>query len=110
MVLGDSPWGGPVCTPVMMFRLLDASKHLAGKLPPKVVGLYGAIEVRVNGGPLFVDKDYEVTGRVLAIGDTPKTEVMWREATLREPDSGEEIASLLMQNRWMKGSSELWKD
>ena len=107
---GESPWGGPICTPVTMFRLLDASQHLADKLPPKVVGLYGAIEVRVNGGPLFVDKDYEVTARVLAIGDTPKTEIMWREATLKELDTGKEIGSLLMQNRWMKGSSDLWND
>ena len=49
---GDSPWGGSICTPVTMFRALDASQHLAGKLPPKVVGLYGAIEVRVINGPL----------------------------------------------------------
>ena len=106
----ESPWGGPICTPVTMFRVLDASQHLADKLPPKVVGLYGAIEIRVDGGPLYVDKDYEVTAKVLAVGETPKTEVMWREATLRDPDTNKDIASLLMQNRWMKGSSELWKD
>ena len=80
---GDSPWGGPICTPVTMFRALDASQHLANRLPPKVVGLYGAIEVRVTGGPLFVDKDYDVTATVLSIGETPKTETMWRKASLK---------------------------
>ena len=106
----NSPWGGAILTPVTMFSLLDSAEPLAASLPPNVVGLYGAIEVRVHGGPLFVDKDYDVTACALAIGETPKTEVLWRDAQLVDPDTGTEIASMLMQNRWMKGSSPLWGD
>ena len=75
----------------------------------RAVGLYGAIEVRHLAGPVFAEKDYEVDGKVLALGATPKTEYVWFETRLREP-RGEDVASMIMMLRFMKASSPLWPD
>lgn len=105
---GDSPWGGAIATPVTAFRLLNAGLTLRGKIAP-AVGLYGAIEVRVLDGPLFVERDYVAQGRTLAVGETPKSEYLWWEAELRDPSAGSTVATLLMMNRWMKASSDLYR-
>lgn len=103
----ESPWGPPVCTPVTMFRLLNGGLNLQGMLSSKAVGLYGAIEVNLKKGPLFVEQDYEVQGRLLAKGETPKSEYLWWSSELRK--DGELKATMLMMNRWMKASSELYQ-
>jgi hypothetical protein len=105
---GESPWGGSICTPVTMFRLLNGGLTLRGKIA-RAVGLYGGIEVRVLNGPLFVDKDYLVQGTILATGETPKSEYLWWESRLRDVATGEPVAEMLMMNRWMKASSELYQ-
>jgi hypothetical protein len=102
---GASPWGGPICTPVTMFRLLNAG--LRRRWAGAAVGLYGAIEINVRRGPLFVEHDYVVQGRILAIGETPKSEYLWWESQLRDAATGAEVADMLMMNRVMKGSAGL---
>jgi hypothetical protein len=61
-----------------------------------------------TGSPVFSDRDYEVSGRVLAIGQTPKTEYLWYETTMRE--GAKDVASMLMMLRFMKASSPLWAE
>lgn len=100
----ESPWGGPVCTPVTMFRLLLAGFSVRATITD-VVGLYGGCELRVTDGPLFVERDYIAQGRILATGATPKSEVVWWDCRLREADSGREVAEMLMLHRFMKASS-----
>ena len=103
---GASPWGGTICTPVTMFRLLNAGLRLRGAWG-RAVGLYGAIEINVRKGPLFVEHDYIVQGRILAKGETPKSEYLWWESRLHDAATGDEVADMLMMNRVMKGSAEL---
>ena len=73
------------------------------------VGLFGAIELRNINGPLLVDTPYTVGGRVLAVGQSPKTEFFWFETTACD-SSGQPIASMRMLLRFMKASSELWNE
>jgi len=87
-----------------MVRLQDGIN-----LRPGAVGLYGAIEVRHISGPVFVEHDYEVSGSVLAVGQTPKTEYFWYESIMRDPASGNAVASMMMMLRFMKASSKLWR-
>ena len=54
---GDSPWGGPIATPVTMFRLLNRALVVRDQIPA-AVGLYGAIEVNLRRGPLLIDHNY----------------------------------------------------
>ena len=105
-----SPWGGPIVSPAAMVSLLY-NKPVAAIRPRigQAVGLFGAIELRNIAGPIFVDREYTVSGTVLARGQSPKTEYFWYETTLAEPD-GHRIAGLLMQLRFMKASSPLWQE
>jgi hypothetical protein len=77
------------------------------KIRDRAVGLYGAIETRHINGPVFMERDYEVSGKVLATGTTPRTEYVWFETLMREP-GGRDVASMIMMLRFMKGSSALW--
>ena len=105
-----SPWGGPIISPAAMVSLLY-SKPIAMIRPRigRAVGLFGAIELRNIDGPVFLDREYVVSGTVLARGQSPKTEYFWYETVLAEPD-GRCIAGLLMQLRFMKASSPLWQE
>jgi len=111
--IDSSPWGGPICSPLTMCRVLVAGMtDSIEKECGDFVGLYGAIEIRNHKGPLFLDTNYTVTGRVLDVADTPKTEVLWFTTEARhegEPDS-EPIASLTMMTRLLKNSSPLYSE
>jgi hypothetical protein len=74
------------------------------------VGLYGAIEIKNHNGPLLLDTDYTITGRVLDVSDSPKTEVLWftTEARVAGEPASAPIASLTMMTRLLKDSSPLY--
>jgi hypothetical protein len=107
---GSSPWGGPIATPAAMVQLLYAKsvETMRGQLGP-AVGLFGAIELRNIHGPVFVDQPYRVTGHVLAVGQSPKTEYMWFETGL-DDSGGKRVAEMRMLLRWMKASSPLYAE
>jgi hypothetical protein len=103
-----SPWGGPICNPGMIVTLMFNARQ--PRAHGDIVGLFGAIEVNQVNGPVFVDRDYEVSGKILALGTTPKTEYAWYETIARDPGSGRDVASMLMMLRFMKASSPLWAE
>jgi hypothetical protein len=105
---GESPWGGPICSPLTSCRLLVAGMtDSIEKECGEFVGLYGAIEIRHHKGPLLLNTDYTITGRVLDVSDSPKTEVLWYTTEARKADdpTSEPIASLTMMTRLLKDSS-----
>jgi acyl dehydratase len=105
---GPSPWGGPIASPsgvvgLLYSQLLADAKEAMGEH----VGLFGAIEIRFRAGPVFLDRDYRVTGEVAAVSQTPKTEVLWFDS--RALDDGDEpVAQMRMMLRQMKQSSPLY--
>jgi hypothetical protein len=108
--VGESPWGGPVAMPSTMVQMLYAQS--VATLRSNIghaVGLFGAIELRTINGPAFVEADYTVTGHVVAVGQSPKTEYMWFE-TAMDDSSGKRIAEMRMLLRWMKASSPRYTD
>jgi hypothetical protein len=107
---GDSPWGGAIATPAAMVQLLynKSVATLRADMGP-AVGLFGAIELRNVNGPVMVGQDYEITGNVVAIGQSPKTEYMWFETGANDP-TGKRVAEMRMLLRWMKASSPKYAD
>jgi hypothetical protein len=102
---GASPWGGPIASPsavvgLLYTRLLADAKESMGAH----VGLFGAIEIRFRRGPVFLDRSYRVTGEVVALSQTPKTEVLWFDSRAVDGD-GSVIAQMRMMLRQMKQSS-----
>lgn len=107
---GESPWGGPIANPGLVVHMMRDVERGLELRRNRAVGLFGAIEVRHIGGPVFLDRAYDVSGKVLMLGETPKSEYVWYESLLTEPDGSKEVASMIMMLRLMKGSSPLWRD
>lgn len=102
-------YSDPTARVVPFNRLVDAFRAVEPtmvKVRGAFVGLYGAIEVQHLAGPVLADRDYHVAGRVLALGESPKTETIWYEAELSD-DAGP-VARFLHMSRLMKASSPLW--
>lgn len=105
---GASPWGGPIAAPSAAVELLWAppTRALAAHAG-RAVGLFGAIEVAHLSGPILLDETYTVTGRVVAVGQSPKTEYLWFDS-LATDSRGRAAASMRMLLRFMKASSALY--
>ena len=108
--VGTDRYGERVLPPSMLVRALTAyHETMLRDWPDLGVGLYGAIEIEHLAGPCFVEHDYQVRGRVLAVGETPRTEYLWYESVLSEPSGGVDRARMLMMLRFMKDSSPAWQ-
>jgi hypothetical protein len=70
------------------------------------VGLFGAIELQSINGPLRTDTPYKLRAKVLALSESPKTENVWYRAWAADPQTGEDVSSMLMYLRYMKASSK----
>jgi hypothetical protein len=106
---GPSPWGGPIAAPSLIVDLLY--RRLLDDVRPSMgdhVGLFGAIEIRFRSGPVFADGRYRVTGEVVALSHTPKTEVLWFDSRAFDAD-GELVAEMRMMLRQLKQSSTLYQ-
>lgn len=104
-----SLYGERIATPALQVQVVRTGER--SMLPRDGhfgVGLFGAIELQLHGTPVFVEHDYECQCTVLGVGETPKTEYLYYEATLHEPGSDERVLTMIMMTRFMKASSKLW--
>lgn len=101
-------FGGQVAAPAIAIDALRAVEEPLFRAGKDFVGMFGAIELEFLDGPVFVDRDYLADGRILALGESPKTEVAWYESKLREAKDGRPVARLVMMTRLLKASSVLW--
>jgi hypothetical protein len=102
-----SPWGGPIAPPSAIVDALTTAA--SASLLPRIgsaVGLWGAIEVRMWDGPVLLDTDYRAVGSVAALGDSPRTEILWYDVDVL--DRGSRVASMRILTRFMKASSPLY--
>lgn len=96
-------WGGPIASPLTEVDLLTkVEPDLLALIPPGTVGMYGAIELARHGRPVTLDTVYDVSGRVVALSDSPRTEIIWYESTATL--DGEPVITMLMMSRLLKGS------
>jgi hypothetical protein len=106
---GDaSLYGELVAPPTAAIEALRVVEKPLFRPTSAYVGLFGAIELQLLDGPVFVEHDYLADGRVLALSDSPKTEMVWYESTLKEPADGRPVARMIMLSRCLKTSSALW--
>ena len=104
----NKTYGGrvlPVAPFVHLFRGVEAQ---VAPVKGPYVGLFGAIEVQYLNGPVVSGQDYNLNGQALAVSESPKTEVLWYEATLSDPGTGEPVARMIKMDRLMKDASPLW--
>ncbi|MEM7094185.1 MAG: hypothetical protein AAF567_14370 [Actinomycetota bacterium] len=97
----ESPWGPPIACPSIAVDALwrNFEKTLRPFVKP-AVGLYGAIELHHRGAPLLAGVDYELTGQVTDVSQSPRTEIFWAETTAAL--DGVPQASLVMMIRLLR--------
>lgn len=109
---GESPWGGPICSPLTISRLMTGDvMNPLGRVFGRVVPLYGALEMRVLDGPLMFNDDYVVEAVLTDVSETPKTEIFWCDISARRatnPGAGV-VAEFTMMARIVKASSPLYQ-
>lgn len=106
-----SIYDGPkaIVPPSMVVQLFRGSAQEAlYKTDGPAVGLFGAIEIQQINGPVRAETPYKVRAKVLALSESPKTENVWYCAWAADPATGEDVGSMLMYLRYMKGSSKHW--
>ena len=101
-------FGELVAAPAVAIDVLRTVETPLFKAGADFVGMFGAIELQYLDGPVFLDHDYLADARLMALGESPKTEVAWYESTLRDARDDRIVARLLMMTRLLKGSSSLW--
>lgn len=114
---GASPWGGPIAsvggTAALMYRLLtgDGVRHRHDRISPHIgdaPGMFGAFEVAYLRGPVFLDRPYRVEGRVVGVGESPKTEYLWWDATAS--DEAGVVVRMRHLFRFIKAGSSLYRE
>lgn len=105
-----SPWGEPVAAPCTIIQYLwgypikTLDPYLKGS-----VGLFGAIEIGYHNGPFLLNRNYHLASKVICVGQSPQTEYVWYE-TEAHNEAGDLVATMRMQGRSMKASSEAYRE
>jgi len=100
-----------ILPPSMIVHLFRGSaQEKLYKTDGPAVGLFGAIEIQQLKGPVRAETPYKVRAKVLALTESPKTENVWYRAWAADPDTGEDIGTMLMYLRYMKASSKLYAE
>lgn len=103
-------FGGRVLPPAPFVHAFRVVEQEIAPLDGPFVGMFGAIELQYLNGPVFAERDYSAIGRVLAVSESPKTEILWYEATLRDVSSQQDVARMIKMDRLMKAASPHWAD
>ncbi len=106
--LDPSILGGLAAAPSAAIDALREVERPLFRVGDDFVGMFGAIELQFLDGPVFIDRDYLCDGRILALSESPKTEIAWYESVLRPAEGGEPVARLILMSRLLKASSALW--
>lgn len=106
---GNSPWGCGILSPTAISHLMALGYELTATKTLNAVAFYGATEIQHVSGPVKIGLPYEVSGEMICVGASPKTEYFWYDAILEEKESGKKVAKMRHMNRFMKASSPLYK-
>ena len=105
LVISEGLDDGVLRDPQMMFRSLQVFPANVDTKP--AVGFFGATEIILHDGPIKSATPYRRTGKVVCVGESPKTEFAWFDSYLHD-EAGRLIAEMRHMTRWMKASSPLW--
>jgi hypothetical protein len=101
----DSPWGRPVIPMEMISVLLGSTSEQAGfRGRGPVVGLFAGQEIRLIKGPLFAGQPYELEREIVALSESARTESVWVRTTVRDGQTGERVAEMILNSATMKAS------
>ncbi|WP_407941191.1 hypothetical protein [Neoaquamicrobium microcysteis] len=98
-----NPWGRRIVPMEMISVLMQHTwdDTLIGVRGP-AVGLFADQEIRLLGGPVFVDVPYEVEREVVFLSGSPRTESVWVRTMLYEAGGTKPVAQMLLNCAIMK--------
>ncbi|MFP6806670.1 MAG: hypothetical protein VB957_05755 [Pseudomonadales bacterium] len=107
--VNNSPWGKAIIPTEMISPLVGYTKSgLKGAKGPSI-GLFADLEVRMIKGPLFVGQDYVLEREVVGLGESRRTESVWIKTSIKDPESGEILATTLLNSATLKQSYEKYE-
>jgi hypothetical protein len=88
----------------MISVLLGSSGQagLRGRGP--AVGLFAGQEIRLIGGPLFVDQPYELEREIIALSESARTESAWIRTRVFDAGTRALVAEMILNHAVMKAS------
>ena len=105
-----SPWGRAIIPTEMISPLVSFTPSgLKGAKSPSI-GLFADLEIRMIKGPLFVGQDYLLEREVVGLGESRRTESMWIKTSIKEPETGEVLATTLLNSATLKQSYEKYEE
>jgi hypothetical protein len=106
---GMTPWGPCLAAPSTSMEMFTrVAAEFIGQRVTGAVALWGAMELRHHGEPLMCDRQYSVQGTVVALGQTPKTEVLWYDLAAHD-ERGDLVATTRVLTRFAKASSSRYE-
>ncbi|HEX2578290.1 MAG TPA: hypothetical protein VHK88_18235 [Aquihabitans sp.] len=99
----DNPWGRAILPFEMISVLAQKTGADLGVRGP-AIGLFLDLEIRLEGGPLFVGQDYVLEREVVGLGQSRRTESYWVRTTVTDASTGAPAASVLLHSGVFKES------
>ena len=99
-----SPWGKAIIPTEMISPLVGHTPNgLPGPKGPSI-GLFADLEIKMIKGPLFVGQEYQLEREVVGLGESARTESMWIKTVIKDPKTGDVIATTLLNSATLKQS------
>jgi hypothetical protein len=68
------------------------------------VGLFADQEIKLHRGPLFVGHPYALEREIVALSESRRTESYWVRTRIRDGESDEGVAEMLLNHATLKES------
>lgn len=99
-----SPWGKAIIPTEMISPLVGHTPNgLPGPKGPSI-GLFADLEIKMIKGPLFVGQEYQLEREVVGLGESARTESMWIKTVIKDPETGDVLATTLLNSATLKQS------
>jgi hypothetical protein len=101
----SSPWGRAIIPFEMISVLLGSTMDLAGfRGKGPAVGLFAGQEIRLVGGPLFVDHPYELEREIIALSESARTESVWVRTRILDGQTHALVGEMILNSATLKAS------
>ncbi len=74
------------------------------------IGMFADLEIRLIKGPLFVGQEYLLEKEVVGLGESRRTESMWVKTWIRDWESGELVATSMLNSALLKASYATYEE
>ena len=99
----SSPWGRAI-VPIEMISVLANKTGRGWPVRSPAFGLFLDLEIRLLGSPVFVDRRYTIGREIVGLGQSRRTESYWTRTVLRDADTNEPVAAVLLHSGVFKDS------